>query len=62
MNINTYSVIYNNHKISWNGAVAAIKSDNSFHRRFMKFMEYQLNHLIREAPDMVEQWQHFHYL
>lgn len=60
--INTYSMLYNTHKISWHEVVAAIKADTSFHRRFMKFMEYQLNHLITEVPDMVEQWHHFHCL
>lgn len=54
--------IYNAHKMDWESGLHAIRSNQKFRTRFLRFMDRELKIFGRDYPHIVEQWDHFHQL
>ena len=54
--------LYKKYAVTTEDIIALIRSNPRFHTRFMRLMEHEISLPLKEAPDKVEHWTHFHAL
>lgn len=59
---NVVEKLYNEQSMSWTDTIDTIRSNPKFRSRFLKLMDYEISPLIKEVPDIVNSWDHFHSL
>lgn len=54
--------VYRQYAMTPDDTIALIRSNPRFHTRFMRMMEHEISLPLREVPEKVERWTHFHAL